>query len=361
MARDHGFHEARILRVIDETPDARTYVLDAPFAYAAGQFITFRACGTLRSYSMSSSPDTDAELATTVKRVAGGLVSNWMLDSLTTGDVVEVTVPAGVFTLRDNAGPLVAFAGGSGVTPIMSLVKSALATTGRTVKVLTANRDAGSVIFAAALDELAERHPGRLEVRHHLDAVSGLVARAEILDFAGSVLEPRALEPGDGMPGILRPADFYLCGPEPFMELIERVLLAQGVAEGNVLTERFNPVEAVAEEEAMFERQARGAARGPGEAAALAGGTITITLDGKTTTTAHVPGITLLEHARRAGLQPPFSCEAGNCATCMGHLEAGEVKMRVNNALDDDEIADGYVLTCQSVPVTPDVTVIYEY
>lgn len=111
----------------------------------------------------------------------------------------------------------------------------------------------------------------------------------------------------------------------------------------------------------MFERRARGVVRGPGEAAALASGTITITLDGKTTTTAHVPGITLLEHARRAGLQPPFSCEAGNCATCMGHLEAGEVKMRVNNALDDDEVADGYVLTCQGVPVTPDVTVIYEF
>jgi ferredoxin len=174
-----------------------------------------------------------------------------------------------------------------------------------------------------------------------------------------------------------RPADFYLCGPEPFMNLIERVLLAQGVAPGNVLTERFSPAEAVADEEAvfteavsegtvfteavsegtMFEGEARSMARGAREAS----GTITITLDGKTTTTAHVPGITLLEHARRAGLKPPFSCEAGNCATCMGHLEAGEVKMRVNNALDDDEVADGYVLTCQSVPITPDVTVVYEY
>jgi ferredoxin-NADP reductase len=350
MARDHGFHEARILRVIDETPDARTYVLDAPFAYQAGQFVTFRACGTLRSYSMSSSPDTDAELATTVKRVPGGLVSNWMLEHLAAGDVVEVTAPAGVFILRDNAAPLVAFAGGSGVTPIMSLVKSALATTGRTVRVLIANRDADSVIFAAALDELAARYAGRLEVRHHLDVVSGLVSKAEILDFAGD-----ALGPGAG------PADFYLCGPEPFMDLIERVLLAQGVAAGSVLTERFNPVEAVAKEEAAAEEEARRMSRGSRDADEAASGTITITLDGKKTTTAHVPGITLLEHARRAGLKPPFSCEAGNCATCMGHLEAGEVKMRVNNALDDDEVADGYVLTCQSVPVTPDVTVVYEY
>jgi ferredoxin-NADP reductase len=342
MTRDHGFHEARILRVIDETPDARTYVLDAPFSYQAGQFVTFRACGTLRSYSMSSSPDADAELATTVKRVPGGLVSNWMNDNLHAGDMVEVTSPAGVFTLRDNQAPLVAFAGGSGVTPVMSLAKSALATTSRRVKILLANRDAESVIFASALERLVERYPGRAEVRHHLDAVAGLVSEAEILDFAG---------------GIPRGADFYLCGPEPFMDLVERVLLARGVDQDRILAERFNPVEAVAEEEA----QAEDAARAGREAAALAGGTITITLDGVTTTTAHVPGITLLEHARRAGLKPPFSCEAGNCATCMGHLEAGEVKMRVNNALDDDEVADGYVLTCQGVPVTSDVTVIYEY
>jgi ferredoxin-NADP reductase len=332
MARDHGFHEARILRVIDETPDARTYVLDASFSYLPGQFVTFRACGTLRSYSMSSSPDTDANLATTVKRVPGGLVSNWMNDNLRAGDTVEVTAPAGVFTLRDNDAPLVAFAGGSGVTPIMSLAKSALATTSRQVKVLSANRDAESVIFAAALDELTGRYPGRLEVRHHLDALAGLISEAEIRHFAS---------------GVRQDADFYLCGPEPFMDLIERVLLAQGLAAGQILTERFSPVQAPGQEELPAGEDATG--------------TITITLDGKTTTTAHVPGITLLEHARRAGLRPPFSCEAGNCATCLGHLEAGEVKMRANNALDDDEVADGYVLTCQGVPVTPDVSVVYEH
>src|SRR5215472_16273689 len=351
MVRDHGFHSVRITRMIQETADARSYVLDAPFDYRAGQFVTIRACGTLRSYSMSSSPDTDAELATTVKRVPGGLVSNWMIDTLAAGDVVDITPPAGVFTLGESSGPLVAFAGGSGVTPLMSLAKSALATTSRVVRILSANRDAESVIFAAALDELAARYPGRLEVRHHLDAVSGLVSKAELLQFAG----PALAAAGD-------PADFYLCGPEPFMDLIERVLLGQGAGQDHILTERFNPVEAVAEEEAAAEKAASadaGAAALP--APGLASGTITITLDGKTTTVGHVPGITLLEHARRAGLKPPFSCEAGNCATCMGLVEAGEVKMRANNALDDDEVADGYVLTCQSVPVTPDVTVFYEY
>ena len=341
MARDHGFHETRITRVIQETRDTRTYVLDAPFRYQAGQFVTFRVGGTLRSYSMSSSPDTDTELMTTVKRVPGGLVSNWLHDNLAAGDVVEVTAPAGVFCLRESAAPLVAFAGGSGITPIISLAKSALATTGRRVRILAANRDADSVIFRAALDDLAERYAGRLEVRHHLDVVSGLVGKAEVLDFAGTDAD----------------ADFYLCGPAPFMELIERVLRARGTAPGQIFLERFTA------EEQPVAAELPPAAGGSAEArttAADAGGTITIICGGKRATVARTPGITLLQSARRAGLSPPFSCEAGNCATCIGRVTAGEVKMRTNNALDDDEIADGWTLTCQSDPVTADVTVVYE-
>jgi len=329
MARDHGFHQARITRVVDETPDTRTYVLDAPFPYQAGQFLTFRICGTLRSYSMSSCQATDAELMTTVKRVPGGLVSSWMHDNLAAGDVVEVTRPAGVFCLRESEAPLVAFAGGSGITPILSLAKSALATTGRRVRILTANRDAGSVIFGAALAALAERYPGRLEVRHHLDCDSGFVPADGVLALAGD-------DTG---------ADFYLCGPGPFMDLVADALLAHGVAPGQIFTERFTGAETV---------QAP-AADGP-----VAGGTITIVLYGERRQVPRHPGETLLESARRAGLSLPFSCEAGNCATCIAHVTEGEIKMRVNNALDDDEIAEGWVLTCQSEPVTPDVTVTYD-
>jgi ferredoxin-NADP reductase len=327
MARDHGFHEVRITRVIDETPDTRTYVLDAPFSYRAGQFVTFRVRGTLRSYSMSSCPATDAELMTTVKRVPGGLVSNWMLDNLAAGDVVEVTLPAGVFCLRETGAPLVAFAAGSGITPVLSLAKNALATTDRRVRVLTANRDASSVIFRDALAALAARYPGRLEVRHHLDTDGGFVTAAAVRGFAGG-------EAG---------ADFYLCGPAPFMDLVERALLDHGVGAGQILTERF----AVA------------AVPGPGTAPG-ASGTITIVLYGERRQVPRHPGETLLESARRAGMSPPFSCEAGNCATCIAHVTEGEIKMRANNALDDDEIADGWVLTCQSEPVTTDVTVVYD-
>jgi ferredoxin-NADP reductase len=183
--------------------------MDLGFSYLAGQFLTFRLCGTLRSYSMSSSPDTDGSLAVTVKRVPGGLVSGWMHEHLGPGDVVEVTRPAGVFCLRDTAAPMVAFGAGSGITPILSLVKSALAVTARRVRVLTANRDWDSVIFRDTLDELAGRYPGRLEVRHHLDEGHGFVTGDQVRAFAG----------GD------RDADFYICGPAPFMDLAERAPL----------------------------------------------------------------------------------------------------------------------------------------
>ncbi|MBV8349278.1 MAG: ferredoxin--NADP reductase, partial [Mycolicibacterium sp.] len=337
MARDHGFHETRITRVIQETPETRTYVLDAPFPYRAGQFVTFRVSGTLRSYSMSSSPDTDTELMTTVKRVPGGLVSNWMYDNLAAGDVVEVTAPAGVFCLRETRAPLIAFAGGSGITPIISLAKSALATTERTVRILAANRDAESVIFRAALDDLAERYPERFEVRYHLDMVAGFIAEAEVLDFAGP-------DESD---------DFYLCGPAPFMNLIERVLLARGTDPGCIFIERFAPGEEPGTGAADAEPPAgRGESRAAGTSAVSSGGTITIILDGKQASVARTSGITLLQSARRAGLTPPFSCEAGNCATCIGRVTEGEVKMRANNALDDDEVADGWTLTCQGEPVT---------
>jgi ferredoxin-NADP reductase len=334
MARDHGFHAARITRVIQETPDTRTYALDAPFGYRAGQFLTFRVRGALRSYSMSSCPQTDPELMTTVKRVPGGLVSNWMHDNLRPGDTVEVTKPAGVFCLRDTAGeprPLVAFAGGSGITPIMSLAKSALATTGRRVRILTANRDARSVIFATGLAGLAARYPGRLDVRHHLDADRGFVTADEVRDFAGGDTE----------------ADFYLCGPGPFMDLVQSGLLARGAGQEQILVERF------------------GTDAGPAGLAGPAGGgtgggTITIVLDRQRRSVPRHAGETLLESARRAGLAPPFSCEAGHCATCIAQVTEGEIKMRVNNALDDDELADGWVLTCQSEPVTPNVTVVYD-
>ncbi|GAA2737350.1 ferredoxin--NADP reductase [Actinocorallia aurantiaca] len=325
MARDHGFHPVRIKRIIQETADTRTYVLDASFDYQAGQFLTFKACGTLRSYSMSSSPATDPELTTTVKRVPGGLVSNWMHDDLSPGDLLEATLPAGVFCLRETGAPLVAFSGGSGVTPVLSLVKTALATTDRRVRLLTADRDDESVIFRAVLAELAERYPDRFEVHHHLDSLSGFVTESGVKEFAAGALD----------------ADFYICGPDPFMDLVERALLAHGADPGQLFIERFGLEE---DEPAGEETE----------------GTVSIVLAGKKHTVPRRSGETLLQSARRAGLSPPFSCEAGNCATCIAQVTEGAAQMKINNALDDDEVADGWILTCQGEPASPHVTVVYE-
>ncbi|MFD4604695.1 2Fe-2S iron-sulfur cluster-binding protein [Streptomyces sp. NPDC058464] len=326
MARDHGFHPVRITRIVDETPDTRTFALDASFPYRAGQFLTFKVCGTLRSYSMSSSPDTDGELCVTVKRVPGGLVSGWMHTNLRPGDTLEATRPGGSFCLHGDATgrPLVGYAGGSGITPVFSLVKSALATTPRTIGLLTAHQSEGSAIFRGAIDALAAHHPGRLRLHDHLDERDGLVGAEAV----------RGLADGD--------ADHYICGPEPFMALVESTLLAAGTPTERIFVERFTPVAAT---EASAEPVP---------------GTVTVDLRGQRRTVPQRAGETLLQSARRAGFTPPFSCESGDCATCMARLTDGEAKMRVNNALEPDEIAEGYVLTCQAEPTTAEVTVVYE-
>jgi 3-ketosteroid 9alpha-monooxygenase subunit B len=336
MAERHVFQQATVTRIIKETADTLTYVLaphDQPFAYRAGQFCTFRVTvdgeELYRSYSMSSAPETDSELMTTVKRVADGKVSNWMVDNVVEGDELTMTRAAGTFVLGPSSVPLLAFAGGSGVTPILSLAKSALATTDRAVRLLCADRDRASVIFEAAWDELVERYPGRLSVQRHIDAETGLLNPDAVTEFVGSDTA----------------AECYVCGPEGFMTVV-RGALPDGA---RVLVEDFDaspPVKATTAEVA--------------DGKEAAGGTVTIHLDRKKVSVPQVAGETLLETARRAGLSPPFSCEAGNCGTCMARLTEGSATMRTNDVLEEDELADGYTLTCQAIPDTPTVVVQYE-
>src|SRR3954447_13522896 len=350
MSRDHGFHLLRVGRVVQETHDTTSFVFDVPdglrdaFAYEAGQFCTFRIPlgddELLRCYSMSSSPDVDDEFTLTVKRVAGGRVSNWLLDEVAEGDELALTLPAGVFTLRDHPTPIVAFAGGSGITPVISLVKSALATTDRRVRLLYANRDERSVIFRAELDALLAEHDARLEVVHHLDTEQGFVHSDLVRDFVGDELD----------------ADFYLCGPAPFMDVIEDALEVGAVASEQVFVERF-----------AFAASAREEAPAPVPAteliepdAAVGNATAPIVLGGRATEVKYQAGETFLETARRAGLRAPFSCESGSCATCMARLEEGQATMRVNTARTPEEVAEGWVLPCRGFPASAVVKVVYE-
>jgi ferredoxin-NADP reductase len=345
IVHDRGYHPLRIKAVIPETPDAVSLVLDVPadkqaaFAYRAGQFLTFRlridGRTVYRSYSMSSAPEIDDDLAVTVKRVADGVGSNWMIDNLTPGESVDASVPAGMFRLGTVERDVVAFAAGSGITPIQSLLKATLSTTGRRTRLLYANRDHDSVIFAAALDELCAAHPERLDVTHHYDSDHGFVDATHIEPYLDAA----------------KTADCYVCGPGPFMDIIESALLAGGVPAEQIRIERFT----VAEPAAPADAVETPATDKP------AGTQVTVELDGQTKTTTHHPGATILQTARQAGLSPPYSCEAGNCATCMAKLLGGEVTMHVNDALFEDEVADGWILTCQSVPTTPTVHVVYGY
>ena len=335
--RQHDYYLLRVADVIDETADTRSFVLEIPaplghrFAYAGGQFCTFRATiggePIVRCYSMSSSPDTGDPFTVTVKRVPGGKMSNWMNDTLAQGDTIDVMPPAGRFVLRAAEAPIVAFAGGSGITPVLSIVKTALATTAREVALVYANRGPGSVIFADALERLRAGSGARLSVRHHLDSERGFLDAVQCAALARDHHH----------------ADFYLCGPSPYMETVEAGLSMLGVTPDQRFIETFDvPGDAPADEVVSTTES------------------LVIRLDRRKHAVRYQAGDTVLAAARRAGLRPPFACESGNCATCMAHVDAGSVKMRVNNALSAAQVEAGWVLTCQAIPTSSEVVVDYD-
>jgi 3-ketosteroid 9alpha-monooxygenase subunit B len=235
--------------------------------------------------------------------------------------------PAGLFVLQPTDVPIVAFAGSSGITPVISIVKTALATTAREIVVVYANRDADSVIFAAELDRLAGESGGRLTVHHHLDAQQGFLDAAACAALVGDRTD----------------AHFYVCGPGPYMDVVEAALETLGVHPAQLFVERF-------------------VVPGQGSAVTEASHTesLVIRLAGRKHTLSYQLGDTILDATRRGGLSAPFSCESGSCATCMAHLDVGAATMRVNNALTVDEVDDGWVLTCQAIPTSREVVVNYD-
>lgn len=342
VVRRHGYHALPVTQVVYETEEARSFVLEVPedlrqtFAYRPGQFCSFRVplgeVAVSRCYSMSSAPDTDGDLTFTVKRVPGGAVSNWLVDRLIAGTVVEVNPPSGNFCVREGVGPIIAFCAGSGITPVLSITKSVLATSSRPVSLLYANRDRDSVIFHRKLEELQSRYSGRFDVRHHFDVESGFVDATAVAAFLGGRID----------------ADFYVCGPGPFMDIVEETLLDHGVGAEAIAIERFESV--------VGPEVAPPAQADPGAIPE----SIVLILQGKRHQIGYHAGDTVLEAARRANVATPSSCEAGNCATCMALVMEGAVTMRVNDALSPEEVDEGWVLTCQSRPMSSSLTVEFE-
>ena len=330
-----GFAPLRVKSVVRETDDAVSLIFDVPescsdqFRYLPGQFLTLRVNvggqELRRCYSMSSSPVIAEDLRITVKRDADGVVSNWLNDTATAGDEIHAAPPEGRFVLGDSDRELVAFAGGSGITPVFSLIRSALAGTTRQVRLFYANRSRESVIFSGSLALLAQRHPDQLVIEHHLDEDTGVVRPKEIESFVAAA--------GD--------AEFYICGPRAFMDTVEGTLLSSGVHTDRVHLERFDVVDEPLPTYTLTEE-------------------VTIKLDRHMTVVPYRAGNTVLQTARLAGLRAPSSCETGSCGTCMARLVEGDVRMINNDALTEEEVAEGWVLTCQSMPTSRSVKVIYE-
>jgi 3-ketosteroid 9alpha-monooxygenase subunit B len=346
VASNSPYHQLRVCEVIDETSDAKSIVLEVPaalaesFTYEAGQFLTFRVCvgeeRLVRCYSLASSPVTDSRHKVTVKRVEGGRVSNWMNDRVEAGSELEVMKPAGVFCLRSASSKLILFSGGSGITPVISIIKTALETTQRPVKLVYANRDAESVIFAAELDALRADHPGRLEVVHRLDDSHGFVT-AELVE--------QQIGPDSD-------ADFYTCGPGPFMDVVEETLGRLGVGAEQIFIERF-----VSDEVADAPRPAPAPLESAGTEAARV---VSVTLEGETRELTLEPGETILQAVRREGMDPPFACEDAYCGCCMARVLEGKVEMlRNDGGIDAGQIAEGWVLTCQGIPASQNCRVEY--
>ncbi len=322
----------RVARVVEETDDARSLVFEVPaewseqFRYKPGQFLTLRIPfegGWLpRCYSLSSTPLEDEPLRVTIKRVREGRASNWLCEQLQVGDSLEVLPPAGVFVPRQLDREFVLFGGGSGVTPVLSILRSALLAGKGRILLIYANRDEASVIFRDELKALAAAHPQRLQVIHWLDSVQGIPAVAQLAELARPFVT----------------AEAFICGPGPFMDASVSALHLLGMDAGRIHVERFV---SLPEEGSVAVSQALDIS--------VTTAQLSVRLDGEEHEVPCADGETLLSAMQRAGLRPPSSCLVGSCATCMCTVERGSVELLRNDALDQQELDEGWTLACQAL------------
>lgn len=353
-----GYAWLTVSAVEPETDQAKSIVMLPPpgaraaFSYAPGQFLTFRipqGAGEIeRSYSLSSAPSADPDMTVCVKRVAGGRGSNWMNDHLAPGDRIQAKPPAGRFTLRDGAKPVLLIAGGSGITPCLGLLKQVLHDTDRRVWLIYANQNNRSVIYRAAIDSLAARFPARLQCRHWIDTDAGFLTVPDILSAADAC-------------GPAKP-DCYICGPDPLMEMAEQTLASHLGDDALILTERFAAADrdhdpnaaglGATDPTADTANQANTSGAADAAGAPPSPDAIRITLDGADHSVRLTPGQTLLQAALDAGLPAPNACTEGHCGACMGQLREGQVAMASTKALSKRNLARGYVLACQARPTS---------
>ena len=342
--------ELQVADVIDETADARSLVFTVPdgpgdpvipsekLRYAPGQFLTLRVpsdrTGSVaRCYSLCSSPFTGDPMTVTVKRTDDGYASNWLCDHAHAGMKIHVLAPSGTFVPKTLDADFLLLAAGSGITPMMAILKSALSEGSGKVVLIYANRDENSVIFGSTLRELAAKYPDRLTVVHWLETVQGLPSAAALAGLAA---------PYAGH-------DAYICGPGPFMAAAEEAVKGAGTPPGRIHIEVFkslesDPFAAVVIEDDGDEPPA----------------TAIVELDGKTHTVSWPRNAKLLDVLLDKGLDAPFSCREGHCGACAVLKRSGEVEMEVNDVLEQQDLDEGLILGCQARPKSDSVEVTYD-
>ena len=352
------FHPLRVRAVLPDTAEAVIVSFDVPehlrevFSFTQGQYLTLRkdidGQDLRRSYSICAGVD-DGELRVGVRKVKGGVFSNWINANLQAGDQISVMAPQGRFFVpiepqsrRHHLG----IAGGSGVTPILSTMKTVLAREPLSdFTLIYGNRQLQSTMFKEEIEDLKNRYLTRLVLHHvfsdeHADSPlnQGVMNRDKIAEFLNSVVPAASI------------AHAYICGPFQMNDEAEAALLAAGVPEERIHIERFGiPQQQVGAviHEAL-----------PGDAPTAR---IVIIRDGlkrEIAFTKHQPSI--LDAASAAGLEVPFSCTSGVCGTCRAKLVEGEVRMERNFALDKAEVAAGFVLTCQAHPLSERVVLSFD-
>jgi ring-1,2-phenylacetyl-CoA epoxidase subunit PaaE len=339
----------QVKEVIRETEDTVTILFWHPLSeqikYSAGQFLTVSVPGpdgkkVKRSYSMSTSPTSDTAVGITIKRVPNGLVSNYLNDQIKAGDFLEVIEPMGNFMFNPAAFSgknLILIGAGSGITPLMSIAKTALKANSDTkVSLFYGSRNENQVIFKKELEVLENNYQGRFNVTHIIsqstDTWVGLKGR---IHQANTILWLKEIDAD------LKNDHIYVCGPEEIIENTLKIAELYDIPKERMHYERFNaPVNAESENETGDELKKQ---------------TVTVKYDGETHQFEVEPHQTILEAALDLDIELPYSCQAGMCTACLGKCTSGKIKMDEEEGLTEKEIEQGYVLTCVSHPMTEGV------
>lgn len=353
MAR---FHNLKVTDLAHDTRDSVIVTLspeDGDFTFKQGQYLTFRrdfdGQELRRSYSICSGLD-DGTLRVGIRHIEGGAFSGWANEELKIGDTLEAMPPAGAFHAPLDASAArnyLFFAGGSGITPVLSIIKTVLAREPKSTATLVyGNRQINTIMFREEIEDLKNAYLGRLSVIHILEADA-----QEIDLFTGRVDAEKMASLAEGWLDIPATDMAFICGPEPMMLAISKALKDAGMKDEQIKFELF----ASSQPGRAPQRKKTGAASKGAECAT------TVTLDG-TTRKFSMPkeGQTVLDAAIEASLDAPYSCKAGVCSTCRAKVVEGEVEMVTNHALEDYEVRAGYILTCQCFPLTDKLVVTFD-